>query len=167
MAIALFLIGLRGRDAFGRALRATTCAALASSSLRDRHRADRWHRALRDVECFFHHREFQFDGVDGHHGQSFRDSLDQWTQKVLPADLYVRVGYVGQSSYLDESLAQSMGARRAWSTWVQPFRSRAAFGGSPSGVDALAARSMNRDHPDKTLWMMSTALTRSPAGLCQ
>ncbi len=39
---------------------------------------------------------------------SFRDSLDQWTQKVLPADLYVRVGYVGQSSYLDEALAQSM-----------------------------------------------------------
>src|SRR5690606_34673719 len=39
---------------------------------------------------------------------SFRDSLDQWTQKVLPADLYVRVGYVGQSSYMDEALAESM-----------------------------------------------------------
>ena len=33
---------------------------------------------------------------------SFRTSLDTWTQKILPADLYLRAGYVGQTSYLSE-----------------------------------------------------------------
>ncbi len=32
---------------------------------------------------------------------SFRTSLDQWTQRMLPADMYVRLGYVGQSAHLD------------------------------------------------------------------
>jgi len=32
---------------------------------------------------------------------SFRLSLDRWLGKILPADLYVRVGYTGQSAWLD------------------------------------------------------------------
>lgn len=32
---------------------------------------------------------------------SFRSSLDAWTERILPADLYLRVGYVGQSAFLD------------------------------------------------------------------
>ena len=32
---------------------------------------------------------------------SFRGSLDAWTQKILPADVYLRVGHIGQSSFLD------------------------------------------------------------------
>lgn len=32
---------------------------------------------------------------------SFRLSLDRWLEKILPADLYVRVGYTGQSAWLD------------------------------------------------------------------
>jgi putative ABC transport system permease protein len=32
---------------------------------------------------------------------SFRGSLDAWTERILPADVYLRVGYVGQSAYLD------------------------------------------------------------------
>jgi len=32
---------------------------------------------------------------------SFRLSLEDWLQRVLPADLYVRAGLAGQSSYLD------------------------------------------------------------------
>ena len=38
---------------------------------------------------------------------SFRDSLDAWTQQLLPADLYVRVGYVGQSAHLDAATADA------------------------------------------------------------
>lgn len=34
---------------------------------------------------------------------SFRNSLDAWTQRILPADLYVRAGYIGQSSHLSEA----------------------------------------------------------------
>src|SRR5690606_10311217 len=39
---------------------------------------------------------------------SFRDSLDAWIQKLLPADIYVRVGYVGQSAYLEPETADSL-----------------------------------------------------------
>jgi putative ABC transport system permease protein len=31
---------------------------------------------------------------------SFRHSLDAWTEKILPADLYLRAGYIGQTAYL-------------------------------------------------------------------
>jgi putative ABC transport system permease protein len=34
---------------------------------------------------------------------SFRISLDAWMQRILPADLYVRAGSAGLTSYLDES----------------------------------------------------------------
>jgi putative ABC transport system permease protein len=32
---------------------------------------------------------------------SFRSSLDDWMQRVLPADLYLRVGLLGQSAFID------------------------------------------------------------------
>src|SRR4030095_473634 len=41
---------------------------------------------------------------------SFRTSLDQWTQRILPADVYVRLGYVDQSAHLDASTARRLGA---------------------------------------------------------
>lgn len=95
---------------------------------------------------------------------SFRDSLDQWTQKVLPADLYVRVGYVGQSSYMDEALAQSMARlpgveRVAYSRFglVQLSPDRPAL--------TLIARTLDRERPDDALWMMSTAADELPAEL--
>ncbi|MDY6944227.1 MAG: ABC transporter permease [Pseudomonadota bacterium] len=95
---------------------------------------------------------------------SFRDSLDQWTQKVLPADLYVRVGYVGQSAHLDEALAQSMARlpgveRVAYSRFarVQLSADRPAL--------TLVARTLDRERPDDALWMMSTAANDLPAGM--
>ena len=33
--------------------------------------------------------------------QSFRESLDAWLQRILPADLYLRAGAVGSSGYFD------------------------------------------------------------------
>lgn len=94
---------------------------------------------------------------------SFRDSLDQWTQKVLPADLYVRVGYVGQSSYLDESLARSMAAVPGVEHAEYSRLARVQLSADRPAL-ALIARSMNRDHPDQTLWMMSSASNDIPAG---
>ena len=41
---------------------------------------------------------------------SFRTSLDQWAQRVLPADVYVRLGYVGQSAHLDAGTVQRLGS---------------------------------------------------------
>jgi putative ABC transport system permease protein len=70
---------------------------------------------------------------------------------------------VGQSSYLDESLAASMSrvpgvehAEYNRFARVQLSAERPAL--------TLIARSMNRDHPDKTLWMMSTASNDVPSG---
>lgn len=87
---------------------------------------------------------------------SFRDSLDQWTQKLLPADLYVRVGYVGQSSYLDEAMVQSMarlpGVERVASSRFA--RVQLATGRPPVTV---IARTLDREHPEASLWMMTTA----------
>nr|WP_298726966.1 FtsX-like permease family protein [uncultured Steroidobacter sp.] len=94
---------------------------------------------------------------------SFRDSLDQWTQKVLPADLYVRVGYVGQSSYLDEWLARSMAAVPGVEHAEYSRLARVQLSADRPAL-ALIARSMNRDHPDQTLWMMSSASNDIPAG---
>ena len=48
---------------------------------------------------------------------SFRESLDEWVQRILPADVYVRVGASTQSAYLDpaaqRALAGLEGVRRA------------------------------------------------------
>ena len=41
---------------------------------------------------------------------SFRGSLDQWMQRMLPADLYLRAGYIGQSSHLDEATIAALRA---------------------------------------------------------
>ncbi|MBB6094521.1 putative ABC transport system permease protein [Povalibacter uvarum] len=39
---------------------------------------------------------------------SFRTSLDLWVQRILPADVYLRSGYIGQSSHLDQALLESI-----------------------------------------------------------
>lgn len=94
---------------------------------------------------------------------SFRDSLDQWTQKLLPADLYLRVGYVGQTSHIDESLVQSMARlpgveRVAFSRFgqVQLSPQRPAV--------TLIARTMNSEDPDQVLWLMETASGAAEGG---
>jgi putative ABC transport system permease protein len=87
---------------------------------------------------------------------SFRDSLDQWTQRLLPADLYLRVGYIGQTSYIDESLVQSM-ARLPGVQRVALSR----FGRVQLATDrpalTLIARTMDLEHPDRVLWLMKSA----------
>lgn len=94
---------------------------------------------------------------------SFRDSLDQWTQKVLPADLYVRVGYVGQSAFLDERLAESM-ARVPGVDRVAYSRFARAQLSADRPAPTLIARTLDREHPEEALWMMSTASNDMPAG---
>lgn len=94
---------------------------------------------------------------------SFRDSLDQWTQKVLPADLYVRVGYVGQSSYLDEALAQSMATLPGVKRVAYSRFARAQLAPDRPAL-TLIARTLDRERPDDALWMMRTATNEIPVG---
>jgi putative ABC transport system permease protein len=94
---------------------------------------------------------------------SFRDSLDRWTQKLMPADLYLRVGYVGQSAHLDETSARSM-ARLPGVERAQYSR----FGQVQLSAErpplTLIARSMDREAPDQVLWMMATSAGAMAAG---
>jgi putative ABC transport system permease protein len=41
---------------------------------------------------------------------SFRDSVDQWLNQILPADLYLRAGKASGSAYLDEDLQRRIAA---------------------------------------------------------
>lgn len=94
---------------------------------------------------------------------SFRDSLDQWTQKLLPADLYMRVGYVGQTSYLDESLVQSMARLPGVERVAFSRFARVQLSAQRLPV-TLIARTLDREHPEQALWMVDTASGTPAAG---
>jgi putative ABC transport system permease protein len=87
---------------------------------------------------------------------SFRTSLDEWTQKLLPADVYVRVGYVGQSSHLDEALATAMAKLPGVKRMQSSRFGRVQLSAERPPV-TLIARTMNVDHPDETLWIVASA----------
>lgn len=94
---------------------------------------------------------------------SFRDSLDQWTQKVLPADLYVRVGYVGQSAYLDESLARSMSRLPGVERTEYNRFSRIQLAVDRPAV-TLIARTLDHERPEESLWVMRAATNDAREG---
>ena len=114
---------------------------------------------------------------------SFRDSLDAWTQKLLPADLYVRVGYVGQSSFMDSATADAIGetpgvARAERSRFAQvqlldvngassPGRDRARQETrdgslSPRPV-TVVARSLDPRDAERSLWITQSTDVRAPS----
>lgn len=83
---------------------------------------------------------------------SLRSSLDAWTQKILPADLYVRVGYVGESAFLDPNTVQRLRALAD----VQRIET-ARFAQLALAMDrpplTLIARSFQAGGPEKQLWI--------------
>lgn len=87
---------------------------------------------------------------------SFRSSLDQWAERMLPADVYVRVGYVGQSAHLDERSAQTIGRLSG----VEQFES-SRFARVQIAADkpplTLIARTANHVRLDEALWLTGTA----------
>jgi putative ABC transport system permease protein len=87
---------------------------------------------------------------------SFRTSLDLWTQKLLPADVYLRVGYVGQSSHIDPPLLRRIeqipGVERVESSRfarVQLAAQRPAV--------TLIARSGDAAQIENSLWITRSA----------
>jgi putative ABC transport system permease protein len=93
---------------------------------------------------------------------SFRTSLDHWAQQVLPADLYVRVGYVGQSAHLDQDAVAAMsrlpGVRRLESTRY------AAMQMTPQRPPAtLIARTLDPDDAQRSMWIMHASSASAPA----
>jgi putative ABC transport system permease protein len=87
---------------------------------------------------------------------SFRTSLDQWTQRILPADVYVRLGYVDQSAHLDAGTAQRLGALPGVAHFETGRFARAQLALSSQPV-TLIARSSNQTPIPSALWLMQTA----------
>jgi putative ABC transport system permease protein len=94
---------------------------------------------------------------------SFRNSLDLWVQKILPADLYLRAGYTGQSSYFDEStlskLRELPGVERIETTrfaTVQLDPDRPAL--------TLIARPLQEADIERSLWIESRTQEPLPEG---
>jgi putative ABC transport system permease protein len=95
---------------------------------------------------------------------SFRESLDAWTQKLLPADVYVRAGYVAQSSGLDSRtvarLRELPGVSR---TAVSRFaEARVAGVRQPF---ALVAISNDARTIEKSRWMVASFAGKKPGVL--
>jgi putative ABC transport system permease protein len=86
---------------------------------------------------------------------SFRTSLDQWAQRVLPADVYVRLGYVGQSAHLDAGTVQRLGSLPGVAHFETGRFARAQIAADKPLT--VVARSANHMPIEKALWMTTTA----------
>ncbi|UCV09001.1 ABC transporter permease [Dechloromonas denitrificans] len=75
---------------------------------------------------------------------SFRDSVDQWLNQILPAELYLRAGKAQGSSYLDDTLQAGIRAVKGIerSNFTRHDSLRLADGQAPV---ALIARPLSRD----------------------
>ena len=93
---------------------------------------------------------------------SFRNSLDAWTQRILPADLYVRAGYIGQTSHLDTATVALLrdvdGVTRIA---VSRFAEAEVVAGNTMTV---IARDLQAAHPQQTLWLEESTMRPVPAG---
>lgn len=87
---------------------------------------------------------------------SFRTSLDQWTQRILPADVYVRLGYVGQSAHLDARTVQRIGQLPGVAHFETGRFARAQLALDKPAV-TLVARSEEHVSIASTLWVIESA----------
>jgi putative ABC transport system permease protein len=94
---------------------------------------------------------------------SFRTSLDLWTLRLLPADVYVRVGYVGQSSHLTP---ENVSAIRQLPEVERIESSRfARVQLAPERPPAtLIARTMDGAPIERSLWLTARSAAPVPAG---
>ncbi|HEY6643825.1 FtsX-like permease family protein [Povalibacter sp.] len=94
---------------------------------------------------------------------SFRNSLDAWTQRLLPADLYLRAGYVGQSSHFDAAtVAILRDIESIERVGVSRF-AEAQIAASGRTV-TLIARDIEPQHAGRVLWLEQVASGSPPTG---
>lgn len=94
---------------------------------------------------------------------SFRDSLDAWVQRLLPADLYLRAGYVGQASHFDEAAVASFRGLPFISK-LEVSRFAEAEIQSPHRKLTLIARDIDPLDAQRVLWLEASADGEPPAG---
>jgi len=83
---------------------------------------------------------------------SFRNSLDAWTAKILPADLYMRAGNVGQSAFFDAVTVERLQALPQVARFETGRFSQVALAADRPPV-TLVARSSNGGSVESDLWM--------------
>lgn len=94
---------------------------------------------------------------------SFRGSLDAWTQRILPADVYVSVGGVDQTAHLDESTARMLGELSGVARTETSRLARASLDPDRPPI-TVSARSFERDDLDESLWITERADSFAPDG---
>lgn len=94
---------------------------------------------------------------------SFRVSLDAWTQRILPADIYIRAGYTNQSSHFTQAAASALrdipGVAR-----VQMGRFAQTDVSGQANPVTLIARDLDVSHADQVLWMEQQTQAPLPGG---
>lgn len=94
---------------------------------------------------------------------SFRTSLDEWTQRILPADVYVRLGYVGQSAHLDARTVQRLGQLPGVAHFETGRFARAQIALNKTPV-TMIARSEDHVSIASTLWVIESASSQDAPG---
>lgn len=92
---------------------------------------------------------------------SFRESLDAWTQRILPADLYVRVGSLEQTAHLDERTAESLSAIPGVMRMEMSRHAQASLDPDRPPI-AVSARSFDAEDLDDSLWITERTANRAP-----
>lgn len=99
---------------------------------------------------------------------SFRNSLDAWTRRILPADIYIRAGYTGQSAHFTQSAVAALRdipgvAKIQVSRFAQADLS-AQREPVTHGPITLVARDLDVSHADQVLWIEQQTDAPLPAG---
>jgi putative ABC transport system permease protein len=86
---------------------------------------------------------------------SFRQSLDAWTQRLLPADLYLRAGYVGQSAHFDPAAIADLRSIQGIARLEVSRFAQMTIATMPQPV-TLIARDLDAQHAERALWLESS-----------
>jgi putative ABC transport system permease protein len=95
---------------------------------------------------------------------SFRSSLDAWTEKILPADVYLRVGYIGQSAFLDESQRKALAAVPGVARMATARFARLTLEGSTAPL-TIVARELDVDRIEDEIWLKERASPPIASGI--
>lgn len=94
---------------------------------------------------------------------SFRESLDLWTQRLLPADLYVRAGYIDQSAAIDARTLAALTGLPAVARVEAGRVTRVSLSTARPAV-ALVARPIDAANVEDRLWLRSRTQQPLPRG---
>jgi putative ABC transport system permease protein len=92
---------------------------------------------------------------------SFRSSLDAWTEKILPADIYLRVGYIEQSAYLAPAQLEALAAVPGVARTASARFSQISLDPNAAPL-AVVAREIDIEHIEAEIWLEQRAA--EPAG---